>query len=68
MFLMSAAAVPQSMSIPAVPGLVRVARAFMARVLGESHTQAEPTRGAQAQPSKQYCSLDSLSVLSNAII
>jgi anti-sigma regulatory factor (Ser/Thr protein kinase) len=39
--LMAAAAVPESATIPAVPGQVRVARAFVAGVLGESHVHAD---------------------------
>ncbi len=39
--LMSEAAVPESVTIPAVPEQVRVARAFVARVLGESHPHAD---------------------------
>jgi anti-sigma regulatory factor (Ser/Thr protein kinase) len=38
---MSAAEFRQSVTIPAVPGQVRAARIFVARVLGESHTQAD---------------------------
>ncbi|HEX9542634.1 MAG TPA: hypothetical protein VGA04_31310 [Streptosporangiaceae bacterium] len=38
---MSEAAVPASMTIPAVPEQVRVARAFVAAVLGESHPHAD---------------------------
>lgn len=38
---MSAAAVSESVTIPAVPEQVRVARAFVAEVLGESHAHAE---------------------------
>ncbi len=43
MSLMSAAvpAVPESVTIPAVPERVREARAFVARVPGESHAQAD---------------------------
>jgi anti-sigma regulatory factor (Ser/Thr protein kinase) len=37
---MSEAAVPESVTIPAVPEQVRVARAFVAGVLGESHPHA----------------------------
>lgn len=37
---MSQAAVQESVTIPAVAEQVRVARAFVARVLGESHEQA----------------------------
>ena len=35
------AAVPASVTIPAVPEQVRESRAFVARVLGESHTQLD---------------------------
>ena len=38
---MAEAAVPQSVTIPAVPEQVRVARAFVARVLGECHPHAD---------------------------
>jgi anti-sigma regulatory factor (Ser/Thr protein kinase) len=38
---MSEVAVPQSVTIPAVPEQVRVARAFVAGVLGESHPHAD---------------------------
>lgn len=38
---MSAAEFRQSMTIPAVPGKVRAARAFVARVLGESHVHID---------------------------
>jgi anti-sigma regulatory factor (Ser/Thr protein kinase) len=38
---MSAAGFRQSIMIPAVPGQVRAARAFVARVLGESHTHVD---------------------------
>lgn len=38
---MTEAAVPQSVTIPAVPEQVRVARAFVARVLGECHPHAD---------------------------
>lgn len=38
---MSEAAVPQTVTIPAVPEQVRVARAFVAAVLGESHPHAD---------------------------
>jgi hypothetical protein len=39
--LMSEAAVPESVTIPAVPEQVRVARAFVAGMLGESHPHAD---------------------------
>ena len=39
--LMSEAVVPLSVTIAAVPGQVRLARAFVARVLGESHPHAD---------------------------
>lgn len=39
--LMSEAAVPQSVTIAAVPGQVGLARAFVARVVGESHPDAD---------------------------
>jgi anti-sigma regulatory factor (Ser/Thr protein kinase) len=39
--LMSAAEFRQSMTIPAVPEQVREARAFVARLLGESHVHAD---------------------------
>jgi len=38
--LMSEAAAPESVTIPAVPEQVRVARAFVAGVLGRSHPHA----------------------------
>ena len=38
---MSAAVVAQSVTIPAVPGQVGLARAFVAGVLGESHPDAD---------------------------
>lgn len=38
---MSEAAVPRSVTIAAVPGQVGLARAFVARVLGESHPDAD---------------------------
>ena len=38
---MSAAAASESVTIPAVPEQVRVARAFVAGVLGESHPEAD---------------------------
>ena len=41
MSLMSAAAVPESVTIPAVPEQVRVARTFVAGMLGESHVHAD---------------------------
>jgi hypothetical protein len=37
---MSEAVVPQSVTIAAAPGQVGLARAFVARVLGESHPGA----------------------------
>jgi anti-sigma regulatory factor (Ser/Thr protein kinase) len=40
-WLMFGAAVPESVTIAAVPEQVRVARAFVARVLGDSHVQAD---------------------------
>jgi len=39
--IMSQAAVPQSVTIPAVPKQVRAARAFVAGALGKSHAHAE---------------------------
>lgn len=42
MSFMSAAEFRQSITIPAVPGQVRAARAFVARVLGESHAHVDP--------------------------
>jgi len=39
--LMSAAAVPQSVTIPAVPEQVRAARDFVARALGESRVDSD---------------------------
>jgi len=40
---MPEAAVPQSVTIPALPEQVRVARSFVAGVLGESHPRADLT-------------------------
>ena len=42
MSLIPAAEFRQSVMIPAVPGHVREARVFVARVLGESHAHVDP--------------------------